>query len=193
MATDQSPPRLQLIISIAVGTVVVLVGLKFVFDSYFTNVWEGEEQSKLVTPDEVNAMRADQIAKLTNGPAVPIDQAMSMIATKGRLSSTLITPQPSDDLGAVTGWSHLHDGEPAVPTAATSGDGGASAAGTSTQTAPPAPPPGFDGGAGSMNGSMNGGTGPITNGVSTGPTTASDAGAPKPHAPTAGSDAGAPH
>jgi len=114
MATDQSPPRLQLIISIAVGTVVALVGLKFVFDSYFTNVWEGEEQGKLVAPDEVNAMRADQIAKLTNGPAVPIDQAMSMIATKGRLSSTLITPQPSDDLGAVTGWSHLHDGEPAA-------------------------------------------------------------------------------
>jgi hypothetical protein len=180
MATDQSPPRLRLIIIIAIGTVVTLTSLKFVFESYFTDIMEDAAASKLVTPDEVNALHATEAKKLTTAPAIPIDQAMAQLASQGRLASTVITPQPSDDIAPITGWAHLHDVDqpagsagsmPASPPATT-------ASGASSTTTPPGPPPGFDGGA-------------MT------PNTSGDAGAPKPHAPTtsttASADAGAPH
>lgn len=183
MATDQSPPRLRLIISIAVGTVVVLVSLKFVFQSYFTDMMEEAAASKFVGPDEVNALHASETAKLTNGPAVPIDQAMSQLASQGRLGSTLIAPQPSDDTAALTGWAHLHDvDQPEGSDGGTAAPAMTASAGTTTTT-PPGPPPGFDGGTMMMNATDAGAM-----------KTATDAGAPKPHAPTtATADAGATH
>lgn len=163
MATDQSPPRNNLILSIAVVTVIILIGLKFVFDSYFSDMMEAVAAAKVPTPEEVVQLHAEEQKKLTTSPAVPIDQAMQMLASKGRMGSADITPQPSNDLGAVAGWAHLHDGEenpPPAPTAAlpaAAGDAGI------MTTTPPGPPPGFDGGAGAL-------------------PNATDAGAPKPHA-----------
>lgn len=180
MATDQSPPRLRLIIAIAVGTVVTLVSLKFVFTSYFTDIMEEAAASKLVSPDEVMALHASEAAKLNNSPAVPIDQAMQQLAAQGRMGSTLITPQPSDDVAPLTGWAHLHDVDQPLDS-----DGGAAPAMTAsaaTTGTMPAPATGSDGGAMMMNGS------------DAGTMKAADAGAPKPNAPTtAKSDAGALH
>jgi hypothetical protein len=187
MATDQSPPRLGLIIAIGLGTVVTLVSLKFVFISYFTTVMEEAQSSKLVAPDEVNALHASEAAKLTNGPAVPIDQAMTQLSAQGRLGSTLITPQPSDDVAALTGWAHLHDVDqpegsdggaaaaPAMTAAATTGDAGAAPTATGDAGATPTAA-GVDGGAATMPNAPNAPT--------------ADAGAPKPHATTANADAG---
>jgi hypothetical protein len=179
MATDQSPPRLRVIISIALGTVVVLVSLKFILQSYFTDVMEEAIASKFVGPDEVNALHASEAAKLTNGPAIPIDQAMSQLASQGRLGSTLIAPQPSEDTAALTGWAHLHDVDQPEGS-----DGGAAttASGATTTTTPPGPPPGFDGGTSTLSNAADAGA------MKTG----TDAGAPKPHATTVG-DAGATH
>jgi hypothetical protein len=176
MATDQSPPRLRLILSIALGTVVTLVSLKFVFASYFTDIMEEAAASKLVHPDEVNALHVSEAAKLNNPPAIPIDQAMTQLASQGRLGSTTITPQPSEDIAALTGWAHLHDVDQPEGS-----DGGAAAPATTASAATTTT--GLDGGTATMNagdaGAMKLGT---------------DAGAPKPHAPTtAATDAGATH
>jgi hypothetical protein len=187
MATDQSPPRLRLIISIAVGTVVVLVSLKFVLQSYFTDIMEEAAASKFVGPDEVNALHASEAAKLTNGPAVPIDQAMSQLASQGRLGSTLIAPQPSEDTAALTGWAHLHDVDQPEGSDAGAAAPATSASTATTTTTPPGPPPGFDGGASTLSNTADAGA------MKTG----TDAGAPKPHAPTTApttsGDAGATH
>ncbi|MEO7110507.1 MAG: hypothetical protein ABI183_08730, partial [Polyangiaceae bacterium] len=150
MATDQSPPQLRLILTIAAGAVVVLVSLKFVLQSYFTDIMEEAVASKFVDPDELNALHASETAKLNNGPAIPIDQAMSQLASQGRLGSTLIAPQPSEDTAALTGWAHLHDVDQPEDS-----DGGAAApamtaSGATTTTTPPGPSPGFDGGASMM-------------------------------------------
>jgi hypothetical protein len=187
MATDQSPPRLRLIITIAFVTVVTLVSLKFVFESYFTDIMEEAAASKFVGPDEVNALHATEAAKLTNGPAIPIDQAMAQLSAQGRLGSPMITPQPSDDLAALTGWAHLHDvdqpeGSNGVAVPAPTTTAPAMNADAGMQNNPPGPPPGFDGGSATM---------------PTAPNAGADAGAPKPHAttvaPGSNGDAGAPH
>ena len=167
MATDQSPPRSNLILVLAVATVITLISLKFIFDSYFTDMMESEARAKVSTPDEVVSLHADEQKKLTTAPAVPIDQAMTELGQKGRLFSADIAPQQSDDRGALTGWAHLHDGENAAEPAPAAGSAG-------TTTTPPGPPPGFDAG---------------TNAV---PNATGDAGAPKPHAAIAPTATGAP-
>jgi hypothetical protein len=171
MATDQSPPRLNIIIGIAFVTVVVLVALKFVFGSYFTSVIEEAEASKFVPPSEITALHVDEAAKLNNSPAVPIDQAIQQLAAQGRLGSTAITPQPSDDVGPLTGWSHLHDLDPK------DANGAAAAPAVTGATDAGATP------------TATGDAGATKNANAT-----TDAGAPKPHAPTTAiSDAGATH
>ncbi len=169
MATDQSPPRTTLILVIAVATVVTLVSLKFIFDSYFTDMMESEARAKVATPEEVVQLHADEQKKLTTSPAVPIDQAMAELGSKGRLFSADIAPQQSDDRAALTGWAHLHEGLPAGASGETTGapgGGAAPAAGDAgTTTTPPGPPPGFDAGPGNVL-----------------PNATGDAGAPKRHA-----------
>jgi hypothetical protein len=59
MATDQSPPRVGLIAVLAVVTVVSLVGLKFLLDSYFTYMAEEAAHEKLAAPE--------QLTKITKG------------------------------------------------------------------------------------------------------------------------------
>lgn len=103
MATDNSPPRNKIIFIGAVITVVVLVLLKFAFDSYFVMMMEGEAAAKMAHPEELQALHADEQKKLTQG-AVPIEQAMGQVA-KGRETNPLITPQPSPDDAPMIGWS----------------------------------------------------------------------------------------
>lgn len=108
MAHDQTPPRMKLIIQIAVATPLLLIGLKFVLDSYF--VWMSEEATaeKLAPTTELNKLREGEKRNLTSGPT-PITAAMMEIG-KGRTENggpELIAPQPSDDTGALTGWSKL--------------------------------------------------------------------------------------
>jgi hypothetical protein len=43
MAADTSPPRIKPIIITAFVAVSVLIGLKFVFDSYYIEMFEAEE------------------------------------------------------------------------------------------------------------------------------------------------------
>ena len=103
MATDNSPPRIRLILVMALGTVGTLFVLKFVFDSYFTFMFEGEAKAKQAIPAELLKLHEEEAKKLTGSP-IPIDKAMGELASKGRESSALIAPQPSQDDGPLVGW-----------------------------------------------------------------------------------------
>ena len=85
------------------------------------------------TRDKTSQVEAEHAA-FANA-AVPIDQAMAQL---GKSRPEAITPQASDDVSAVTGWSRLpkpapvpHKGEPA----AAAGDAGATTAAQSRRTA----------------------------------------------------------
>lgn len=158
MAIDNTPPRLKLIATIAVITVVTLVSLDFVFKSYYAMMTDEAQREKVApTHDKDDQHKAEQAA-LTNA-AIPIDQAMAQLAKGQRPDS--ITPQQSEDLSPMTGWSKLPKTAPTAPPKqpetppAAAGDAGVALAG--------------DGGAA--------------------PALAGDAGAPKPNA--GAKDAGA--
>ncbi|HWL89656.1 MAG TPA: hypothetical protein VNO21_27825 [Polyangiaceae bacterium] len=142
MATDNSPPRIRLILTLAVGTVVTLFVLKFVFDSYFTEMMEREAKAKVAQPVELWKLREEESKKLSGGP-LPIDKAISELSSKGREASPLIAPQPSSDEQPITGWSQgtralaakAAGGEAKKSEPAAVGDAGATTTTTTTAAA----------------------------------------------------------
>lgn len=134
MAIDNTPPRLKLIVTIAVITVVTLVSLDFVFKSYYGMMTDEAQHEKVAPTTERDNLHKAEQAALTSAN---IDQAMKSVAAGTRPES--ITPQPSEDMGPMTGWSKLPKAAPtpvphdATPTmagdAGVTGDGGAMMAG----------------------------------------------------------------
>lgn len=132
MATDNTPPRLKLIVTIAVITVITLIGIDFVLKSYYAMMTDEATRDKLApTRDRDEQHKAEQAA-LTNA-AIPVEKAMADIGKGER--PAVIAPQQSEDLGPMTGWSKLpkpaptpqpHAPEAPAPAA---GDAGAAAAG----------------------------------------------------------------
>ena len=110
MAADNSPPRMLPIAITALVAVLVLFGLKFVFDSYYLAMFEGEEYRKVgsVAPTALIALHAAEKKSLATAP-IPIDRAVDMVV-KGRaeampeLRDGGITPEPSKDIGPLIGW-----------------------------------------------------------------------------------------
>ncbi len=123
MAIDNTPPRLRLIATIGVIVLITLVGLDFVFKSYFAFMTDEAKREK-------SAARTGLLSQVGNerqafaGAKLPIDQAMGEVA-KG-IRPDLIDPKPSEDLGAMTGWSKMPKAAPIVMPAAPV-DAGASA------------------------------------------------------------------
>ena len=104
MAIDNTPPRLKLIITIAVITVITLVAIDFATKSYYAMMTDEAKHEKIApTRDKDEQMKAEQAA--LTGASMPVDQAMAQIA-KGARPET-ITPNASDDVGPVTGWAKL--------------------------------------------------------------------------------------
>ena len=125
MAIDNTPPRLKLIATFAVITVVTLVGIDFVLKSYYGMMTDEAIHEKLApTTEKDNPAKAEQTA--LTGATVPIDQAMAQVAKGARPEA--ITPQPSEDVAAMTGWSKLPKPaptpQPRAPEPAMMGDGG---------------------------------------------------------------------
>jgi len=103
MATDNTPPRLRLIATIASIVVITLIGLKFVFDSYYAFMTDEAHREKIAPTTALAEQVAAEQAAFA-GAKVPLDQAAAQLkASRGEL----IEPKPSDDLGAMTGWSKL--------------------------------------------------------------------------------------
>jgi hypothetical protein len=59
------------------------------------------------------AARQDDQAKLQQAK-IPLDQAISRIAQRGRASFNSIAPAPSQDLSALSGWIHMPGFKPVV-------------------------------------------------------------------------------
>jgi hypothetical protein len=113
MAIDNTPPRLKLIVTIAVITVITLVSLDFVFRSYYATMTEEAAREKTAPTTDKDEQRKAEMASLTGAQ---LDQAKVTLAKGGRPEA--ITPQPSEDTGAMTGWSKLPKPLPAPTPAA---------------------------------------------------------------------------
>lgn len=105
MATDNSPPKIRVILTIAFSSVVILGALNFVFRSYFQMMTDEAEHSHLRPAEPLLKLREGEQKNLTTG-ALPIDKAMADLASKGRESDGFkdIAPQQSTDLGPMVGW-----------------------------------------------------------------------------------------
>ncbi len=103
MAIDNTPPRLRLIVTIAVIVIVTLLGLNFVFESYFAIMTDQARFEKLAPTTAKDDQHIAEAAALAGGK-MPIDKAMAQL--RGARSEA-IEPKPSEDLGAMTGWSKL--------------------------------------------------------------------------------------
>jgi hypothetical protein len=153
MATDNTPPRLRLIVTIAIIVVITLVGLDFVFKSYYAYMSDEAQREKLAPTRERDDSRTAEQTSLTSGK-VPIEQAMAQVAKGSR--DVFIEPRQSDDIAPMSGWSKMPKATPQpvqgasapAPDPHAAGDGGAPAAGDAAAPAPgaeagaPAPKPG---------------------------------------------------
>jgi hypothetical protein len=174
MATDNTPPRIKLIATIALIVVITLVSLEFVFKSYYGFMTDEAQREKLAPTTAKDEQQVAEQASFAGGK-MPIDQAMAQLKAS---RAAIIEPTASDDLAALTGWSKLPKAlpagtpTPAVAPATNAGDAGAPGA-------PGAPLAAGDAGAA-----------PLTAGDSGAPT-AGDAGAAPSPGPATSKDAGA--
>ncbi len=115
MAHESSNPKVRMMFVTAILAAISLAVFDQIFRSYYNMMMEGEESEKVLTvaPKQLLALRAAEQQRLTSA-AMPIDRAMKELGTRGRedpalkdVAKTDITPQASNDLGAVTGWGLL--------------------------------------------------------------------------------------
>ena len=110
MAIDNTPPRLRLIVTIAVITIVSLVSLDFILKSYYAYMSDDAIRSKLAPPIELEEQKKAEATSLSQAK---IDQAMAQLAKGTRADS--ITPQASEDVTPLTGWSKMPKAMPPTP------------------------------------------------------------------------------
>lgn len=100
---DDSPPRNGVIFFYTVLTVFVLIGVKFLLDSYFAKTMDAEIQDKVLTRgmEQVTALRAAEKAELDK----TMQAAKSQYTAMGRAG--LIAPASGRDKPEVQGWTQL--------------------------------------------------------------------------------------
>jgi hypothetical protein len=100
---DDSPPRNGVIFFYTVLTVFVLIGVKFLLDSYFAKTMDAEIHDKVLTRgmEQVTALRAAEKAELEK----TLKTAKGQYAAMGR--SGLIAPTSGRDKPEVQGWTQL--------------------------------------------------------------------------------------
>jgi hypothetical protein len=147
MATENSPPKIRIILTVAFSSVVILIALNSVFKSYFLMMTEDVEHDHLAVPAELNKLHEGEQRNLTTSN-LPIAQAMQELAQRGREGSEAlkryadITPEASNDLGPQVGWIRAPnqavmdaiaaaDDDAGAAPATTAQDGGAVSAATS--------------------------------------------------------------
>ena len=145
MATDNSPPRLKLIVTIAIITIVTLVSLNVVLTSYYGYMSDEATRSKLAPTQEKYDQQKHEKDALSG-----IEKAMKDVGAGTRTTAV----EPSTDLAPMIGWSKLPKAapvpgqmnKPATGTTMITPDGGAPApmasdAGVAPDAAAPAPAP----------------------------------------------------
>jgi hypothetical protein len=103
MATDNSPPKIRIILTVAFSSAVILVTLNYVFRSYFEMMRDEVELAHQRTPEDLIKLHEGEKRNLASSP-MPIERAMQEVAAKGREASPDIAAQPSNDLGPMVGW-----------------------------------------------------------------------------------------
>jgi hypothetical protein len=100
---DDSPPRNGVIFFYTVLTVFVLIGVKFLLDSYFAKTMDSEIHDKVLTRgmEEVTAQRSSERSELDK----TIQQAKNQYAAGGRAG--LIASGSGRDKPEVQGWTQL--------------------------------------------------------------------------------------
>jgi hypothetical protein len=120
MAIDNTPPRLQLIVTIAVITIISLIGIDFVLRSYYGYMDDDAKRRKLAPTTALDEQHKAEKAALT---AANLDQNMAQLAKGTR--TDIVKPTQSEDMGPMTGWSKLPKPAPAPAPAAPPAGGGA--------------------------------------------------------------------
>ncbi|HSO38387.1 MAG TPA: hypothetical protein VLT33_37920 [Labilithrix sp.] len=90
--------------TISVIVVITLVGLDFVFKSYYAYMTDEAKAEKTAPKTDLLAQVALEKAAFA-AAKVPVDQAMGQVAKGTR--PELIAPQPSEDMAPMTGWSKM--------------------------------------------------------------------------------------
>jgi hypothetical protein len=109
MATENSPPQIRIILTVAFSSVVILAALNAVFRSYYLMMTEEVEHEHLSKPEELQKLREGERKNLSTVP-LPITQAMQELSSRGRTNYAAyvgqadITPEASNDLGPMVGW-----------------------------------------------------------------------------------------
>lgn len=104
MATDNSPPKIRVILTIAFSSVVILGALHFVFHSYFQMMTEEAEHTHQRPAQELLTLREGEARNLASGP-MPIGNAIKALASaRDRAALKDIEPQQSTDMGPLVGW-----------------------------------------------------------------------------------------
>jgi hypothetical protein len=90
-------------LTVTLATIVGLFVLQSWYASYLdVSVVHGSMRDAPANA-KVHAAREQEQAKLAAGK-LPIDAAKRMLVERGRQASPGVTPQPSDDLSAMSGW-----------------------------------------------------------------------------------------
>jgi hypothetical protein len=119
----------------ALATVVGLFALQIWYASYVdVSVVHGSLHEVPDNPELVKMRERDR-AKLSGGK-LPIDAAKQTLAERGRQASAVITPRPSDDLSAMSGWVYRPGFKPYEPRGRSAGEDRAD--GSSGSSAPSA-------------------------------------------------------
>lgn len=134
MAYDRNEPKTTLITGLSVFVVILVVLVRYAMMSYFNIMHDQEEQLKIATRGiwQLTEMRASAAQRLSGG-AMPIDQAMAAVSQGQRPAA--VSPRPSTDTAAMTGWMQMtralptempqNEAPPPPPPVDLSADGGA--------------------------------------------------------------------
>jgi hypothetical protein len=122
MAYDRNEPKTTLITGLSVFVVILVVLVRYGLVSYFNIMHDQEAQVKVATRGiwQLAEMRAEAAQRLSGG-AMPIDQAMAAVSQGQRPAA--VSPRPSTDTAAMTGWmlmtrplpTEMPQNEPAPP------------------------------------------------------------------------------
>lgn len=117
---NNSPPQNLIILACAVGAAITLFTLKFGFDSYYDGMRDRQVALNETTFDDtaqLHEARAEWQQALESGNPMPVSEAMSQLASRGRNGFPQIRPAAQAEINtrALEGWNQLPQ-EVHVPT-----------------------------------------------------------------------------
>ena len=103
---DDSPPRNGMIAIYALIVVFALIGLRFVFDSYYYRMFGAEQALKAgTTSEQLQRNRSEERSRLESAQ-VSVEEAMAQLAAR-RFDHPVVQRQASDNLAPLEGWNRL--------------------------------------------------------------------------------------